>query len=503
MTASSADDFVIRADTFLFTGSLNISGSTTQVGNNSLLGNTRLSGSIIISGALGTNNPTVQIYGDTEHNGYIRFDPVLTNINTTISASYIYVSGSTNDLYFSQNGSGYNNVTRLRWLEGNLYTGLLHGGIISSSIGSTTYTVASGSGIVVNLNASTTLDPYPTIQFVNWPTLTANIAPLSQSYDQTFVAILSNGTIGVQGTPYEDGDYNTKIPIGIVIHQNHSTVNAFQTFPGVGYGWKQRSFDFIRAFGPLKITGYTLSPSGSSTRGLLLSGGTSWVDGRNYSVDPSNPSYIQEAVGIATSKIYRYYQSGSQWGYNTNNGAGYPDIDPTQYSNNGVLTAVPTNDWTIQRVFYFPNSATKALYIYYGNAHYSTQAEALAAVSTETFTEAPNTAANALYIGYMLLRHNADFTTPASYAFYSAGLFRGGGSGGAGGGGGGGGATALSALSDVTISSVSSGQALVYNSITAKWENKSYISSSISGNAASATTASYTFTSSYIDGGLY
>ncbi len=31
-----------------------------------------------------------------------------------------YVSGSTNDLYFSQNSAGYNNVTRLRWLEGNL-----------------------------------------------------------------------------------------------------------------------------------------------------------------------------------------------------------------------------------------------------------------------------------------------------------------------------------------------------------------------------------------------
>ncbi len=110
------------------TGSLNITGSTTQIGNNALLGNTTLSGSIIISGSLGTGNPTVRIYGDTTHNGYIRFDPVTTNIDTSISASYIYVSGSTNDLYFSQNGSGYNNVTRLRWLEGNLYTGLLHDG---------------------------------------------------------------------------------------------------------------------------------------------------------------------------------------------------------------------------------------------------------------------------------------------------------------------------------------------------------------------------------------
>jgi hypothetical protein len=472
--------------TVVITGSLNISGSTTQIGGNNLLGNTRLSGSIIISGSLGTNNPTVQIYGDTQHNGYIRFDPVSTNIDTSISASYIYVSGSTNDLYFSQNGSGYNNVTRLRWLEGNLYTGLLHGGLITTQ-SSTVYQVASGSGIIVTMNATIAQDPYPTIQFLQWPNLSASIAPYSQSYDQQFVAILSNGTIGAQGTPYNDGDFNTKIPIGVVVHQNHSTINAVQTFPSTGYGWKQRSSDFIRAFGPLKITGYILSPSGSSTRGLVLSGGTAFVEGRNYTIDPSNPSYIVEASGIATSKIYRYRQSGSDWAYDTNGGLGYTSIDPTQYSNNGVLTPVGTNDWSIQRVYYFPNSGTKALYVYYGNDTYSSQADALAAVATETFTEAPNTAANAIYIGYMLVRHNADFTTPASYAIYEAGLFRGVGTGGAGGGGGG--ATTLASLTDVNISGVSNLQPLAYDSVSTKWINTSVISASISGNANTATTA--------------
>jgi hypothetical protein len=148
------------------TGSLLVSGSTTQVGNNTLLGNTTLSGSLVISGALGTNDPTIRIYGDTEHNGYIRFDPVNTNIDQNISASYIYVSGSTQDLYFSQNGNGYNNTTRLRWLEGNLYTGLLHGGLVTSQ-SATMYQISSGSGIIVNLNASLNDNPYPIIQYLS------------------------------------------------------------------------------------------------------------------------------------------------------------------------------------------------------------------------------------------------------------------------------------------------------------------------------------------------
>ena len=429
---------LILNGTYIQTGSLTISGSTTQIGNNNLLGNTLLSGSIIISGSTTTPaTPTIKVYGDMETDGVIKFTPVSKNIDTSISASYIYVSGSTNDLYFTQNGSGFANTTRLRWLEGNLYSGLLSGGIISASLGTNTYYVSPGSGIIVSMNASTSSrDPYPTIQYLQWNTLSKTIDSLSASFDQQFVSINSSAVIEAQGIPYTDGDFNTKIPIGVVVHQNHTSINAVQTFPSTAYGWKQRTSDFIKAFGPLKISGYTLAPSGSSTGSLVLAGGTAWVDGRNYTIDPANPSYISEPVGITTSKIYRYYQSGSDWVYNTNGGVGYATIDPSNYSNNGTLATVANNRWSIQRVYYFPNSATKALYIYYGNAIYNSEALALAAINTESFAEAPNTAANAIYVGYMLLRGNANFTDAASYTIYQGGLFRAGGTGGSGGGGG-------------------------------------------------------------------
>jgi len=144
------------------TGSFLVSGSTTQIGSNNLLGNTSLSGSLTISGSQGSATPTINIFGDVNQTGYTRYLPVTTNIDTSISASYIYVSGSTNDLYFSQNGNGFNNVTRLRWIEGNLYTGLLNGGVITSQ-SSTVYQISSGSGIIVNLNPSLNDNPYPVI----------------------------------------------------------------------------------------------------------------------------------------------------------------------------------------------------------------------------------------------------------------------------------------------------------------------------------------------------
>jgi hypothetical protein len=486
---------------FVQTGSLSITGSTTQIGNNTLAGNTTLSGSIIISGSTTVPaTPTIKIYGDMETDGVIKFMPVSKNIDTSISASYIYVSGSTNDLYFSQNGSGYNNVTRLRWIEGSLYSGLLHGGLITTQ-SNTVYQIQSGSGIIVNLNASQTTDPYPTIQYLNWGTLSASIAPLSASFDQSFVAINSASQIFAQGTPYENGDYNEKIPIGNVIHQNRSSINATATYPSLGYGWKQRSSDFIRAFGPLKLSGLDVAASGSSTGSLIITQGTSFNDGRNYTQNANNPSYVQDS-GSTVSKIFRYYQSGSGWGYQTNAGVGFEAIDPTLYSDNGTgdLIAVPgtgaNRQWTIQRVYWFTGGATKGIYVYYGNKPYLTKADAIANINIESFIEAPNTRAGAVLSGYLILRNNADFTVPESYQIIPAGLFRN------VGGSGGGGSTVtntLAGLSDVSLGTLSYGDLLMYDST--HWYNTKTLSGSytLSGslNATGGITGSFLGTASY------
>ena len=483
------------------TGSLNVTGSTTQIGNNTLLGNTILSGSVIISGSTTfPATPTIKVFGDMETNGVIKFLPVTKNIDTSVSASYIYVSGSTNDLYFSQNGSGYNNVTRLRWLEGNMYSGLLNGGLITTQ-SSTVYQVGSGSGLVVNLNASLNDNPYPTVTYVTWGILSASIAPLTASYDQQFISVLSNGTLFAQGTPFEGGQRDTQIPLGIVLHQNRSTINGVKTQPEVAYALKQRTHLFVDAFGPLKLSGHVLSVSGSSTGSLIVPSGTSFSDGANYPTDPNNPSYVTDP-GTTVSKIFRYRQSGSAaWVYDTNGGAGYGAIDPTQYSNNGVLTAVPgggsNKQWSIQRAFWYPNSVTKAIVVYYGNATYDTEVEAIANLSTEAFTEAPNTAANAIYVGALVLRNDADFTVAASYKILPGGLFR------QIGGSGGGGSTitqTLSGLSDVAISGPTNGQPLVYNTVATKWQNQSVLTASLNGNATTATTAA---TASYVTGSIF
>lgn len=429
---------------------------------------------------------SLNISGSEIIKGYIELQPVTTNIDTTKSASYIYVSGSTNDLYFSQNGNGYANTTRLRWLEGNLYTGLLNGGIITSA-SSTTFNISSGSGIIVNLNASINANPYPTVQYVNWGNLTNQTLTYLTSSIQTFVGIDSSGSIIQQTSPWTDGQYNTSIQIGTVLHQNKSTINGRISYPNVAYGYKQRTYDFIKAFGPLKLSGYTLFTS--SSLGLTVGNGTAFADGRNYQVDPNNPSYIIDP-GTNTSKVFRYYQSGSDFVQDTNGGLGYTGIDPTNYNpgGSGSLASVTPSRFTIQRVFWYPNSATQGIVVYYGNAEYATLSEGILGITTEVFSEVENTKQNAVYLGAIVIRGNKDFTGTigTDYQIVAGGLFR----ASVGGGGGGGGGGSVTPAFPYTGSAEITGSLNVIGPVSASLFTGS-LTGSLFGTASNALTASY------------
>jgi hypothetical protein len=452
------------------TGSVTISGSTTQIGNTTLLGNTLLSGSLTISGSEPGAATNINIFGDTSLNGVLKFLPIVEQLDTEVSASYIFVSGSTKDLYFSQNGEGFNNITRLRWLEGNLYTGLLNGGVVEQ-IDTTNYRITSGSGIIVNLNASVGRNPYPTIQYLNWNTLSSSISPLSATYDQQFIGVDTNGQIVKQGDPFQDGQFASIINIGLVLHQNRSTINGVKTQPALGYGYSQRISVFTRAFGPLKLSGYSLAPSGSSTGSLVLSSGIAFLDGGNYLTSPTNPSEPSDS-GMQVSKLWRYYNSSSYTEnvYDTNGGAGYTTIDRTKYSKNGVLTAVTTGSWTTQRCFWYPSSVGKALVVYYGNLEYSSSNDAFNGLSNESFQEANNTKANAVYVGSLLLRNDADFTNEATFQFIPGGLFRSISTAAGTAAAGAAASVTLASLGDVALSNNQTNDVLTFNG--SNWANK-------------------------------
>ena len=407
-----------------------VSGSATSIGSDSP--SILFKGDSFISGALGTDS-------------YFQMKPVNTlRIPTNATASYIYTSGSTNDIYFTQYNGAYTNTTRLRWLEGMLTTGLLHGGVLSTANGSTTFSITSGSGIILSYNATLTTDPYPTINYVQWPAYVSQSLTYVTSSLLTYIGINPSGGIIQQTSPFSTSTDSDYITIGRVLHQSGSVTNGTITQPIVSYGTNHWQDDFSRAFGPLKVSGHILAASGS-TLGLTKTAGDSYVIGRNYTTDPNNPNNVTSATdtAVTVSKIYRAYVSGSTLRLDTGvANAGYTTINPTQYNNNGTLASVGAANASIQRVYWYPNSVSRAYTVYYGSDNYADPPfsgqnaldVAQQNIAAEPFVEGENTAGAAILVGYILVMGNATNLSDAAQArFIQAGISRGAGAGGGGG----------------------------------------------------------------------
>ena len=206
-----------------------VSGSLFTTGSNTLIGQTYLTGSLYITGS-------------EDIVGYLGLQPVAgLTIPTDRSASYIYTSGSTNDMYFTQYNGPYTNTVRLRWLEGNLYTGILYGGIVSGSVGGTTFSVSSGSGIIVDMNTTKYQEPYPTIQHVSWPNFTNQSITNLATADTTWLTINASGSLIQSVTAPTNGDFDDIIQVGSIVHPNRTNINQVRTFTVTSYAIAQQT----------------------------------------------------------------------------------------------------------------------------------------------------------------------------------------------------------------------------------------------------------------------
>jgi hypothetical protein len=447
------------------TGSLNISGSTTQIGTNNLLGQTNLSGSIYVSGSMNA-------LADLTLAGTLRLDPAQDPGNTNATASFLFTSASNTeqgyDLYYRQDG----NLVKFKWLEGGISSGLLYGGKITSS-GSIIY-VSSGSGVILDPNATFTKEINPQFTYVTWANYSASATYLTSSQN-TYIYVDSVGTIHQQTNFFDQTQYEQAIPLGRVTHPNYSSITGIGSNVQTTYDSDSQQSAFVRAFGPLKVSGFSIQAHpGSLSFGV--GSGTAFTLGGFYSQDPNSPSHYNGAA-TPTASIARAYRSGSGIRLDNNGGAFYTTIDPDYWDDGtGVLNTMASGDWQIQRVFF--NTVSGRSTVYYGQNTYTTLLNALQYLTTDSFTEGEFTANSLIFIGYLVLKGQTNnIADTNNNRVINGGIFRNiaGGSSGAG-------AVAqnLDDLSDVTITTPSNGQALVYNSGT--WEN---------GTPSLASTASY------------
>ena len=366
---------------------------------------------------------------------------------------------------------------------------MLYGGGISYS-GSTIF-VKAGSGIINNMNASSGSEINPIITYVTWNDYTSSATYLTSSQN-TYLYVDANGSIFQQTSFFNQTLYEQALPLGRVTHPNYVSITGYGSNVQTTYDSDTQQNDFIRAFGPLKVSGFSITPQTGTLR-LGIGSGIAYNLGGFYTQDPNSPSHY-ESAGFATASIARAWRSGSGVYLDNNGGAFYTTVDTDYWDDGtGVLNTMNAGDWQIQRVF--ANPVTGRAVVYYGQNVYTNLLNALQYLATDSFEEGEFTAKSLVFVGYLVLKgQTSSLTDTANNRIINAGIFR-----NIAGGSAGGGAVAqiLNDLSDVIITTPTNYQALVYDG--GNWINSSFINASISGNAGTATTASYALTASHVN----
>jgi hypothetical protein len=221
----------------------------------------------------------------------------------------------------------------------------------------------------------------------------------------------------------------------------------------------------------MKKEGLSVSSYSSDLR-LFRSAGIILKIGVNYQNEPFEPDEIILSAA-SPARTCRVYKDGAgDFVFDTNGGLFYTSVDPTKYDDgDGTLAVVNNNQWTVQRLYVFPNNPDDII-CYYGVQRYNSQSDTIEGIDSEVFSEATITRENAVFLGYLIVRGGAaDLSLSTDAKFIQSGFSRASSIGG-GGGGGGAGSLALNDLTDVVINGVTANDILYYSGLT--WINKPF-----------------------------
>lgn len=270
----------------------------------------------------------------------------------------------------------------------NLPTGFLTGLQLSINADPTKFNIAAGYYTIANF--SDLNNPYVHIEQY------AGITGVTPTYlgtaNATYIALDTDHNITQQSTPFTNAQRRTLAIIGSVIHSNNININAVNEIKAPIVAPTNQLHDFMRAIGSLNEEGNIYSPNGANLQ-INKSAGRIFALGINAN-DYLNPHEL--TIPAQTALTFRYRLRGGTEYADTQN------VDPNNYDNAGVLTAVTAgNKWTIQHFNIFQSGLTRAQH---GQTVYNSYAEALAALPTDPFVTEQNIADNAVFRAYLIIK---------------------------------------------------------------------------------------------------
>jgi hypothetical protein len=277
-------------------------------------------------------------------------------------------------------------------------TGLSRGGnVVQQS--ATTFAISSGSGVILDFS-TLDIDTNPTYRVVNWNNIT-NISIsgyYALNYPFVYVGISSGGNSYIQPRDWTEKERRDNILLGKVMFRTGtiSVIRELKYYPQDIYA---NIVDINDAIGTLNLFGNVYSASGANLT-IKKSSGCSYRFGSNTFIDVKTPSTTDDPELRPVTFNYVYRKAGGSTALYI---ASQVNIDPSKYDNgSGVLQSVPSKDWTIQRIYFYPQ--TNSTYIFYGQLNYASLSLAKDGILSETFTVPDDIMNGASFRGWLLVK---------------------------------------------------------------------------------------------------
>jgi hypothetical protein len=281
-------------------------------------------------------------------------------------------------------------------------TGIVEGGIISINGGDNAkFDVSAGHGVVIDET-----DPdAPIVYNVSWTAFSAQTVTNLATDTVTYVSINSAGSLVQSTSPPVASDGQLSIFIGQLGHANNTSIGAAVVTPNIF----NNGTNLIRAI--------------SETLGVLGTGNEVTANGANLSINKAVGTLVKEGINYEAATTARHTkvmaaQTLATFRRRTQTGLGATatTIDPANYDLAGVITAVPANKYTNQRVYLISSGN---IVIQYGQTLHSNMLDAVQGINGENFTVLANLQENAKLIGVISVKYNATDLSNTSQAQFS------------------------------------------------------------------------------------
>lgn len=279
----------------------------------------------------------------------------------------------------------------------NLITGVLTGCVVTLNADPTKYDISAG---LIIIDDWSTPNEHR-MKLLTYAGVTGQIPPNPTTSPFTTVSLEPSATEGIaQLLEKEDGipgassiTRRDEVALTALIHAaGDGVISNISADVQLAYWGIQTQLDMEILRGGLN-TGNEISANGTNLM-IDRAEGTTSKPYFNAANSNKTPVTITDVADAAFDFIYQKQPGVTflQFG---------DTIDPDNYDDDGTITALSNNRWTIQRIYFFGQTPSTA--IMYGQNVYNSQAAAVAAINIEVFVIPPNVV-DGIWIASLILK---------------------------------------------------------------------------------------------------